>query len=117
MRSTLPTPSVKKSGFQPESHRWREERRVAHRVPCRVRTTSHTGSGRVSLVGHTVNMSANGMGVQVGRPMGPGEHVDVLLPQLAGEPTQFLGKVVHCRRVSAGTYELGIHVYPDADDE
>jgi hypothetical protein len=68
-------------------------------------------------MGHTVNLSASGVGVQVGRPMRLGMDVDVLLPHLAGEPTQFLGRVIHCRRVSAGTYELGIHVYPDADDD
>ena len=91
----------------------RGERRVAHRVPCRLRA-SHTSSGKpVSVVGQTVNLSANGVAVQLGSPLDEGTEVEVLLPHLDGEPTRLLGKVAHNRRVLSGTFEVGIRIEPE----
>jgi hypothetical protein len=55
-----------------------------------------------------VNLSANGLAVQLSRPMDAGTPVEVLLPPLDGEPTRLLGTVAHSRRVLSGTFEVGI---------
>jgi hypothetical protein len=99
-----------------DTFRRRAERRVAHRVPCQVRASdADAGHGRiVSVVGQTVNLSANGLAVQLGRPVREGAHVEVLLPQLDGEPTRLVGRVAHSRRVLTGTFELGIRIEPES---
>jgi hypothetical protein len=60
-----------------------------------------------------VNLSVNGLAIQVGRPIATGASVEVLLPHLDGEPTRLLGRVAHSRRVLSGTFEIGIWIEPD----
>jgi hypothetical protein len=66
-----------------------------------------------AVLGQTVNLSANGLAVQVGQPMEAGAQVEVLLPHLDGEPTRLQGTVAHSRRVVTGTFELGIQIEPE----
>ncbi len=96
-----------------DKSRRRVERRVAHRVPCRLRASGDLQGKTLSVVGQTVNLSANGLAVQVGQPMDAGTSVEILLPPLDGEPTRLLGKVAHSRRVLSGTFEIGIWIEPD----
>jgi hypothetical protein len=111
--STLKMPSA--TGLMPnvDAYRRRAERRVAHRVPCRVRSHNTLLGKRVSVVGQTVNLSADGLAVQVGQPMDEGTSVEVLLPHLDGEPTRLWGRVAHSRRVLSGTFEVGIWIEPE----
>lgn len=91
----------------------RAERRVAHRVPCRVRAMRTSNGKNVSVVGQTVNVSANGLAVQLARSVDDGTPVEILLPHLDGEPTRLRGRVVHSRRVLSGTFEVGIQMEPE----
>ena len=50
----------------------------------------------------------DGLAVQVGIDVRVGVPVEILIPHLDGEPACLYGKVVHRRRVSSGTIELGI---------
>jgi hypothetical protein len=78
-----------------------------------VRAASAAASKALSVIGQTVNLSANGLAVQIGRPLLEGTWVEVLLPHLDGEPTRLRGKVVHSRRVLSGTFEVGIRIEPE----
>ena len=60
-----------------------------------------------------MNLSVNGLAVQLARPIDEGTEVEVLLPPLDGEPTRLLGTVAHSRRVLSGTFEIGILTAPD----
>lgn len=88
--------------------RRRAERRVAHRVPCRVRVCEPPVGKGACAIGQTVNLSVNGLAVQLAGPMDAGTEVEVLLPPLDGEPTLLRGTVAHSRRVLSGTFEIGI---------
>lgn len=81
-------------------------RRTPHRVPCRLRILGESGTRAV--IGETVDLSENGLAVQLGADVAPGARVEVLLPHLAGEPVCFYGEVVRRRRVLSGTFEIGI---------
>ena len=84
------------------------ERRIPHRVPCRV-TIYDAESGRsASLVGQTTNMSRSGLALQLGRHVPEGTSIEALVPHLNSNPTSFRGTVVHSQRVLADTYEIGI---------
>ena len=86
---------------------------MVYRVPCWLRADCSDGKA-VSVVGETVNLSANGLALQLGQSVRCGTSVEVLLPQLDGEPTRMVGRVAHSRRVTTGTFELGIEVQPEA---
>ena len=111
---TVTTPSATVAAASIDTYRRRAERRVAHRVPCRVRVLN-TSTGRgISVVGQTINLSVSGLAVQLGRALVTGTHVEVLLPQLDGEPMRLHGRVIHCRRVLTGTFEVGIGIDPES---
>lgn len=95
----------------------RVERRFAHRVPCRVRTSEPQGEPNVSTVGQTVNLSPNGVAVQLSQPLAAGVGVEVYLPHIDGLPILLRGKVIHSRRVMTGTFEIGIHISPPRHSE
>jgi hypothetical protein len=114
--SVFKTPSAAAVAVKLDKSRRRAERRVSHRVPCRVRASDALQGKGVCVVGQTVNLSANGLAVQVGRSMAEGTSVEVLLPPLDGEPTRLLGRVAHSRRVLSGTFEIGIWIEPEAGD-
>ena len=114
--SIVNTPSVRAIAAKMEKIRRRAERRVSHRVPCRVRCSdTHIGKG-LCAVGQTINLSANGIAVQLAEPMEEGTPVEILLPQLDGEPTRVCGKVAHTRRVHTGSFEVGIWIEPDSQE-
>ncbi len=113
--SSLSTRSAIVAAVKGDASRRRGERRVAHRVPCRVRAADAAHGKVVSVVGQTVNLSANGLAVQLGQPVDDGARVEVLLPQLDGEPTRLVGRVAHSRRVLTGTFELGIRIEPESE--
>ena len=111
--SLLKTPLTTKAVSVGEHTHRRGERRVAHRVPCRLRASDATHAKGVCVVGQTVNLSANGLAVQVGHSVDEGTAVEVLLPPLDGEPTRLYGTVAHTRRVLSGTFEIGIRIGPE----
>lgn len=110
MMSTTPfeIPVATAAAAKTSKSRSRVERRVAHRVPCRVRASAALQGKGLCAIGQTVNLSANGLAVQLSRPMDEGTAVEVLLPPLDGEPTRLVGTVAHSRRVLSGTFEVGI---------
>jgi len=86
----------------------REHRRAPHRVPCRLRYRD-PASGQVCwLVGETVNVSAGGLAVQVGKDVSAGTQVEALMPGAGDQPQVVCGTVSHSRRVLSGMFELGI---------
>ncbi len=114
MDTLLPDVSLATTGVRElNKSRRRVERRVAHRVPCRVRVSEPPAGKGASAIGQTVNLSANGLAVQLARPMPAGTAVEVLMPPLDGEPTRVLGTVAHSRRVLSGTFEVGILISED----
>jgi len=106
--ATIPSAGVIASKLN--EARQRGERRVAHRVPCRVRAALEGKRQSLTSVGQTVNLSASGLAIQLGQPLDSGTNVEVLLPHLDGEPTRLLGRVAHSRRVLTGTFEIGIEI-------
>jgi hypothetical protein len=78
----------------------RRQSRVAHRVPCVVRVD---GEARF-LRGETVNLSADGLALVLGESVPVGTPLHVRIEGTAG----IRGGVVRTRRVSAGTFEVGI---------
>jgi hypothetical protein len=115
--SVLKMPSAAVVAAKVDKARRRAERRVAHRVPCRVRAADALDGKGICVIGQTVNLSANGLAVQVGESMDAGTLVEVLLPPLDGEPTRLVGTVAHSRRVLSGTFEIGILVRAEAGDK
>lgn len=76
--------------------------RIAHRSRCTLRSRDSIGQ-LVSETGETINISPEGLAVQLARPLEPGALVEV---EMGGEP--IAGRVAHSRRVSTGTFEIGI---------
>lgn len=110
-------PSVASFQKKLEQMPQRAERRMAHRVPCRVRTIDTTREFAISVVGQTVNLSASGVAVQLGHPIDAGTPVEVFLPHLDGVPMRLRGHVAHSRRVLSGTFEIGIRInQPESDN-
>ncbi len=108
---TLPGSAFQTAPLPPGAEaRRRGELRFAHRVPCRVRSRSETATAPISVTGQTVNLSANGVAVQIGQPLHVGQAVEVFLPHLDGEPMRVTGRVIHSRRVVSGTFEVGISI-------
>ena len=83
-------------------------RRVPHRVPCRLRVLDEASEPVASYCGQTVNISANGLAVQVRQPIPAGTHVEALVPHAEGAPLLFSGTVLHVRRVLGDIFEIGI---------
>lgn len=80
--------------------------RVAHRSRCTLRSRDSIGQ-LLEDTGETVNISPSGLAVQLPRPLELGSQVEI---QLTGEP--LAGRVAHSRRVSTGTFEVGINLEP-----
>ena len=85
----------------------RRERRVSHRVPCRVRLEDCIVPGEI------VNVSVRGLAVHVGAAAPAGAAVELWLPAGDGQTGRLTGHVVHTRRVLSGTFELGIRCATD----
>ena len=98
--------AAKPSGGE-RNHR-RGERRIPHRVPCRVSWHDPHSGQNTSLVGQTVNISSSGLSVQLGYEIPTGTWIETLVPHLDDEPIFVCGTVAHIRRVLTGTFEIGI---------
>ncbi len=92
----------------------RNEPRVPHRVPCRVRLVDPSTGEIRTVVGETVNLSAGGVAIHVSLAVPVGTWVETLVPHASGDPLFLCGTVMHCRRTLAANYELGISVSRDA---
>ncbi len=89
----------------------RNEARLAHREPCKVRVLDADNPD--PCVGVTVNVSQYGLAVQIARSIPTGTAVEALVPHLFGEPRLVCGRVTHTRRVLADLYEIGITLEPE----
>jgi len=96
------------SGETARSRARDRERRVVHRAPCRLHWWNPDSNERAACVGETTNLSPRGLAVQVSCRLLTGTRVEALLPGLNGDPTRITGTVVHCRRILAETFEVGI---------
>jgi hypothetical protein len=86
----------------------KRERRMPHRVPCRVRIVE-PATGLVRTVsGQTVNLSPGGAALLVGMDVPVGTWVETLVPHAHGDPLFLCGRVVHVRRTLASDFEIGI---------
>ena len=109
--SSMPASGLPSNSRPHPSANFRRQRRIPHRVPCRVCTVDEQGV-RFPTLGETLNVSDEGLAVVVGIEIAKGQTVEVLIPHLDGEPACLYGEVVHRRRVSSGTIELGIELQP-----
>ena len=91
-----------------EHNHGRQERRIPHHVPCRVRLYDGELGQPTALVGQTINLSNRGLAVRLGRRIPAGTWIEALVPHLDGDPTFVCGTVSHSRRVLADVYEIGI---------
>lgn len=96
------------SKVQAESRR--QKRRMAHRVPCRVRLMDPVTGQTHTVVGETVNLSPDGLALQVGLEVPLGTWVETLVPHAQGDPLFLCGEVVHVRRTLAANFEIGVSV-------
>lgn len=88
----------------------RTERRVPHRTRCCIVMRGGAAGERLALSGETVNMSESGVAVILGEPLPTGAIVEVMLQPVEGETTLLFGEVTRGRRVTTGTFEIGIRV-------
>ncbi len=102
--ATLPAGS-----FFPALLSGRKEHRMSYRAACRIRLVHAAAADAGGALGETVNLSSRGIAVRVGAAFEQGASVEVLLP-IGGEPICLYGRVAHRRRVTTGTYELGIRL-------
>ncbi|MCK4340728.1 MAG: PilZ domain-containing protein [Phycisphaerae bacterium] len=86
----------------------RVERRMPHRVPCRVRLVEPTTGEVRTVMGETINLSAGGVAIQVGVDVPVGTWAETLIPHAHGDPLFLCGTVVHSRRTMHAHYEIGI---------
>lgn len=85
------------------------ETRWSHRAPCLLRLLDSGGATTLEIRGETVNMSANGWAVQVSEPVPAGLSVETVIAHKSAEEAIVLrGKVVHSRRMLAGSFEIGV---------
>lgn len=92
--------------------RSRKEPRAALRRQCRVRAQIASDADIAEIQGEMVNLSRSGLALQLAAalPVGIGVQIEVASDF---EPAKSLdGRVVHCRRVSTGTFEVGVTMLP-----
>lgn len=103
-----PTAAARLARNRDRSGRPRAERRMAYRVPCRVRLIDGlTGEVR-TVVGETVNISPRGMALQLGLDVAIGTWVETLVPHPNGDPMFLCGTVVHSRQTLKANFEIGV---------
>jgi hypothetical protein len=111
--ATEPSVVTEKAAAPNEKAHQRLQRRVPHRVPCRVRLVDPSTGDIRSVVGETVNLSPTGVALQVGMEVPVGTWVETLVPHVHGEPLFLCGTVVHVRRTLTSNFEIGVSM----DDE
>ncbi len=85
------------------------DRRWSHRAPCLLRLLDSGGEAMFEIHGQTVNMSASGLAVQISEPVPAGFSVETVIAHKSAEEAIVLrGKVVHSRRMLAGSFEIGV---------
>ncbi len=85
------------------------ERRWSHRAPCVLRLLDVDGAPQLEVRGETVNMSAEGLAVQVPEPVPAGLYVETVIARKCDKDAMVVrGKVTHSRRIFAGGYEIGV---------
>lgn len=83
--------------------------RWSHRAPCLLRLLDSGGETTIEIRGETVNMSASGFAVQIAGPVPAGLSVETVIAHKSAEEAIVLrGKVVHSRRMLAGSFEIGV---------
>ncbi|MFH1747244.1 MAG: PilZ domain-containing protein [Planctomycetota bacterium] len=92
----------------------RAGRRIAHRIPCRVRLYDPESGQPSAMLGQTTNISNSGLAVQVARHVPNGTWVETLVPHVNGDPIFVCGVVVHSRRVLGDEFEIGIEYSGDS---
>ncbi len=110
-----PAPTTRSRELDRDGRLRRIARRTPYRVPCRVRLVDpQTGEVR-TVAGQTVNISAGGLSLQITVEPDPGTWVETLVPHPNGEPMFVCGRVVHVRRTTAASFELGVETKSPAD--
>ncbi len=92
----------------------RGQRRVAHRVPCRVRLHEPDSGQSNAVIGQTMNISTNGLALQLPQDVPAGTWVETLVPHVNGDPIFVCGTVVHSRRVLGDEFEIGVEFTGDS---
>lgn len=84
--------------------------RRPYRVPCRIRLVDQQTGHVRTVLGETINLSDGGIAMNVSIDAPVGTWVETLLPHPSGDPMFLCGRVVHCRRTLATSFELGVVV-------
>ena len=85
------------------------DRRWSHRAPCVLRLLDSGGEATFEIRGETVNMSASGLAVLVSEPVPAGWFVETVIARKSVQEAIVLrGRVVHSRRMLAGSFEIGV---------
>ena len=85
------------------------ERRWSHRAPCVLRLLDVDGASNLEVRGETVNVSAEGLAIQVPGPVPAGLHVETVIARTCDKDAIVVrGMVIHSRRILAGGYEIGV---------
>jgi hypothetical protein len=103
-----PTASTRPACHSERTRQPRAVRRVAYRVPCRVRLIDEVTGEVHTVAGETVNLSRQGMALQVGLDVPIGTWVETLVPHPNGDPMFLCGTVVHSRRTMKAGFEIGV---------
>jgi hypothetical protein len=103
-----PTGSARQVSTSERTASPRAGRRMAYRAPCRVRLIDQLTGEVHTVVGETVNLSPQGMALQVGRDVPIGTWVETLVPHPNGDPMFLCGTVVHSRRTMRANFEIGV---------
>jgi hypothetical protein len=103
-----PTASARPACHSERTRLPRADRRMAYRAPCRVRLIDEVTGEVHTVVGETVNLSPQGMALQVARDVPIGTWVETLVPHPNGDPMFLCGKVVHSRRTMKANFEIGV---------
>jgi len=104
-------PTVTSISNASDQRQQRSQRRIPHRVPCRLSWYDQAAQRCLACVGQTIDISTGGLAVQLAREIPVGTSVEALLPNLAGEPAFLEGVVVRCQRVLAEMFQIGIRCH------
>ena len=106
--ATTPPTSAGKPATRARTRPARRVRRMAYRVPCRVRLVNPATGEVRTVVGETVNISSGGMSLQIAVDVPIGTWVETLVSHPNGDPMFLCGTVVHSRRTMTTNYEVGV---------
>lgn len=84
------------------------------RIPIRLQPASASGKARKSAHGQSVNMSCGGVCCLAERPFDKGDCLTLEI-DATDPPFRTVARVIWCRQMSAGQYELGVSFFTDQD--